>query len=224
VAHELLYSLVSDLAERVDLTEPIVEFGSMQVESGQPNDLRPLFEGRRFIGTDLREGPGVDRVEDLRELSFADGEVGTAVCLDTLEHCADPFAACREMRRVLADVGVCIITSVMMLGIHAHPNDYWRFTPEGFRVLLDGFEGVDVAGVGDPGHPFFVFGIGAKGEDPGVRLADLPSLSSAQRRYELAVGELRVGPFRYTPGELAAVISRELPRALRQRVAARLGR
>ena len=136
MAHELLYDLVSDLAERVDLPEPIVEFGSMQVESGQPNDLRPLFEGRGFIGTDFREGPGVDRVEDLRELTFGDGEVGTALCLDTLEHCADPFAACREMRRVLADGGVCVITSVMMLGIHAHPNDYWRFTPEGFRVLL----------------------------------------------------------------------------------------
>ena len=58
MAHELLYELVSDLAERVELPEPIVEFGSMQVEAGQPNDLRPLFEGRRFIGTDFREGPG----------------------------------------------------------------------------------------------------------------------------------------------------------------------
>jgi len=28
----------------------------------------------------MRRGPGVDRVEDLRALSFADGEVGTALC------------------------------------------------------------------------------------------------------------------------------------------------
>ena len=85
------------------------------------------------------------------------------------------------MHRVLADGGVCVITSVMLLGIHAHPNDYWRFTPEGFRVLLDGFEGVDVAGVGDPAIPFFVFGIGGKGDDPGVRLGRLPSWPQAQR-------------------------------------------
>ena len=46
----------------------------------------------------MREGPGVDRVEDLRALSFRDGSVGTALCLDTLEHCADPPQACRELR------------------------------------------------------------------------------------------------------------------------------
>ena len=78
----------------------------MQVEPDQPDDLRPLFAGRDFIGTDIREGPGVDRVEDLRALSFADGEVGTALCLDTLEHCADPIAAARELTPCrLADGG-----------------------------------------------------------------------------------------------------------------------
>ena len=114
----------------------------MQVEEGQPNDLRPLFEGRDFIGTDFREGPGVDRVEDLRSLSFGDGEVGTALCLDTLEHCADPITACREMHRVVADGGVCAISSVMLFGIHGYPSDYWRFTPEGFRTLLEDFDDV----------------------------------------------------------------------------------
>ena len=76
------------------LPEPIVEFGSMQVEPGQPNDLRRLFAGRDFTGTDMRPGPGVDRVEDLRALTYPDASVGTALCLDTLEHCADPLAAC----------------------------------------------------------------------------------------------------------------------------------
>src|ERR1700712_5003820 len=95
MAHNLLYGVVSDIVANlgVHLPEPIVEFGSLQVEPGQPNDLRPLFPGRKFIGTDFRPGPGVDQIEDLRRLSFADGEVGTALCLDTLEHCEDPMAA-----------------------------------------------------------------------------------------------------------------------------------
>ncbi|HUE25230.1 MAG TPA: methyltransferase domain-containing protein, partial [Solirubrobacteraceae bacterium] len=121
MAHDLLYGVVADLVERMELREPIVEFGSMQVEDGQPNDLRPLFAGRRFVGTDMREGPGVDRTEDLRALRFADEEVGTALCLDTLEHCADPMAACRELHRVVSsEGGVCIISSVMLIGIHAY--------------------------------------------------------------------------------------------------------
>lgn len=214
MAHDLLYRFVGDLAQAIDFPEPIVEFGSMQVEEGQPNDLRPLFDGRTFIGTDFREGPGVDRIEDLRSLRFGDGEVGTALCLDTLEHCADPLTACREMHRVLADGGLCVITSVMLIGIHAYPSDYWRFTPEGFRTLLADFDDVDVAGMGDPDCPFFVFGAATKGRQLGIRLVETPGLVEAQRDYERAEGKVKIGPFRYGLRELGGVLKQELPRAL----------
>jgi SAM-dependent methyltransferase len=223
VASPLIYGVVSDVAARMELAEPIVEFGSLQVEDRQPNDLRPLFAGRQFIGTDFRAGPGVDRIEDLRELGFKDGEVGTALCLDTLEHCADPFAAARELRRVVSpDGGVCLLSSVMLIGIHGYPSDYWRFTPEGLRLLLDGYEDVDVAAMGHPEAPFWVFGIGSKGRQLGVRLAELPTLADSQREYDQAAGKVRLGPFRYTLRELGAELRRELPRAVRERAARRL--
>jgi SAM-dependent methyltransferase len=225
VAHPLLYGVVADLVARIPLCEPIVEFGSMQVETGQPNDLRPLFSGRTFLGTDFRAGPGVDRVEDLRALSFADGEVGTALCLETLEHCADPLAAARELRRVVSpDGGICLITSVMLMGIHGYPDDYWRFTPEGLRVLLEGFDDVDVGSMGSPEAPFWVFGIGARGRELGVRFVDLPSLAESQAEYERADGKLRLGPFRYTLRQLAGELRGELPRVVRERAAHRLRR
>lgn len=223
MAHDLLYGVVADLVERMELREPIVEFGSMQVEEGQPNDLRPLFAGRTFVGTDMRDGPGVDRTEDLRGLRFADEEVGTALCLDTLEHCADPMAACRELHRVVSsEGGVCLISSVMLIGIHAYPSDYWRFTPEGFRVLLERFDDVDVAAWGDPEAPFFVFGVASKGRKLDIRLAELPSLSNMQREYEDAAGKVKIGPFRYPLRELGAVLRDELPRAVWQRAVARV--
>jgi hypothetical protein len=225
MAHPLLYDIISDLVERLgsQLREPIVEFGSLQVEPGQPNDLRPLFADRTFIGTDLRPGPGVDRIEDLRALRFGDGEVGTALCLDTLEHCVDPIAAARELRRVVSsDGGICVITSVMLIGIHAYPSDYWRFTPEGLRLLLDGYDDADVAAWGDPTAPFWVFGIASKGRSLGLKLAQLPSLARSQEDYERAEGKVRVGPFRYSLRQLAGELKTELPRATRERMAARL--
>ncbi|MDQ3433430.1 MAG: class I SAM-dependent methyltransferase [Actinomycetota bacterium] len=224
MAHQLLFDVVGDLKREIDFPEPIVEFGSLKVQEGQPNDLRLLFEGQSYTGTDFREGPGVDRVEDLRGLTYADGEVGTALCLDTLEHCADPLLACREMYRVLQDGGLCVITSVMLIGIHAHPNDFWRFTPEGFRTLLAGFDHVDAAGMGDPSHPFFVFGVAAKGRPLAVRLSQLPSLARAQESWERAQGQVRIGPFRYSLRQLAAVLAQELPRAARERLVSRSGR
>jgi SAM-dependent methyltransferase len=225
VAHNLIYGVVSDIVDRLapDLREPVVEFGSMQVEPGQPNDLRPLFGARKFVGTDFREGPGVDQIEDLRALSFADGEVGTALCLDTLEHCADPLGAARELQRVVSpDGGLCVVSSVMLIGIHGYPSDYWRFTPEGLRLLLEGFDDVDVAGMGDSGAPFWVFGIGRKGKKLDLSLASLPSLAAAQREYEIAEGKVRLGPFRYSLKELARELRTEVPRVIRERVAARL--
>jgi hypothetical protein len=223
VAHQLLYDFVRDLSQAIEFPEPIVEFGSMQVEEGQPNDLRELFSDRDFVGTDFREGPGVDRVEDLRHLTFADGEVGTALCLDTLEHCADPITACRELQRVVADGGVCVISSVWLIGVHAHPSDYWRFTPEGFRLLLEGFDDSDVAGWGDPDIPYFVFGAATNGRPLGVDLAGLPSLAEAQESWRRAEGQVRVGPFRYPLRDLARLLGSELPRAVGQRARARLG-
>jgi SAM-dependent methyltransferase len=222
VAHNLIFSVVSEVVARLELAEPIVEFGALQVEPVQPNDLRPLFPGRRFIGTDIRPGPGVDRIEDLRQLGFADGEVGTALCLDTLEHCEDPIAAARELRRVVApEGGVCLLSSVMLMPIHGYPSDYWRFTPEGLRLLLAGFDDVDVAGLGDSGIPFWVFGIAARGRPLDLCLAELPSFASEQLDYDRAHGKVKLGPFRYSPRELVRDLRGELPRALRERSARR---
>jgi SAM-dependent methyltransferase len=224
VAQSVIRSFVEDLMRVADFPDPVVEFGSMQVEAYQDGDLRPLFAGRMFVGTDMREGPGVDRVEDLRALSFADGEVGTAICLDTLEHCEDPVAACRELTRVVGDGGVCVISSVMLFGIHGYPNDYFRFTPEAFRSMLGGFDDVWVAGIGDPGIPSQVVGVGAKGRTLGLSLDRLPTLAAAQANWEAAEGKIRIGPFRYEPRDLARAMVAEGPRVAKERLRRRLRR
>ena len=184
MAQPLVLRLVADLARAVDLPDPIVEFGSLQWEGHDPNDLRPLFPGRGYTGTDFQAGPGVDRVEDLRALSYADGSVGTALCVDTLEHVTDPPQAVRELTRVVADGGVCLITSVMLFGIHGYPEDYFRFTPEGFRVMLSGFDDVFVAGIGHPDIPTWIVGVGAKGRSLDLSLDSFPSLVEAQRAHD----------------------------------------
>jgi SAM-dependent methyltransferase len=166
----------------------------------------------------MREGPGVDRVEDLRSLSYRDGAVGTALCLDTLEHCEDPVTACRELHRVVAPGGVCAVSSVMLFGIHGYPNDYFRFTPEGMRSLLAPFDDVWVAGIGDPDIPFQVVGVGAKGRKLGLDLEALPGLAAAQREWEEARGKVRIGPFRAPPREFAALLAREVARIARERL------
>jgi SAM-dependent methyltransferase len=220
MAQTLIADFVADLQRVVTMPDPVVEFGSFQTDPGSGvGDLRPLFAGRSFTGTDVREGPGVDLVEDLRALSFRDGSVGTALCLDTLEHCADPPQACRELARVCSpDGGVAVLSSVMLFGIHEHPHDYFRFTPDGMRALLgQGFDDVWVAGIGDPGIPVQVVGVGIRGSVLDLSLGMLPSLARAQAAYEAAHGRFRIGPQQLTPRELGRALANDLPRILRRR-------
>jgi SAM-dependent methyltransferase len=212
------------VAEALELYDPIVEFGSLQVEPGQDADLRALFPGREYLGTDYREGPGVDRVEDLRSLSLAAGSVGTAICLETLEHVSDPPAACRELARVVGDGGVLIVTAPTLLGIHAYPDDYFRFMPDSFRAMLEGFDDVWVHGLGDASMPMWVFGVAAKGRDLDLSLDRLPRTAQTQRRHDGARGRFRLGPFRYPGRELLRELVPQIPRVVRERVSDRIRR
>jgi hypothetical protein len=221
----LLRSFVADVLAAVETPDPVVEFGSLQVEPGQDADLRPLFAGRPFTGTDFRAGPGVDRVEDLRALTLEDSSVGTALCLETLEHCEDPFAAGRELARVVrADGGVCLVSTPLLLGIHGYPQDFWRFTPEGLRIVLGGFDDVWVQGIGDPGMPITVVAVAARGRSLGLSLDRLPALAAAQERYMAAEDRVRIGALRVAPRELAGVLAREARRLAAARLRATLGR
>ena len=122
-----------DVAEQLPITEPVVELGARAAE-GQEGyaDVRTIFGAREHIGCDIQEGPGVDRIEDIHNLTFENDSVGTVLCFETLEHVFDPIRAVQEMHRVLRPGGLLAISSVMFFPIHAHPWDFWRFTPEGF--------------------------------------------------------------------------------------------
>src|SRR5258708_35764991 len=87
-------------ARAFDPPAPVVEIGACQT-AGQEGfaDLRALFAGKVYLGCDAAPGPGVDRIEDVHALSFADDSVGTIVCADTLEHVPDPVRAAGQMHR-----------------------------------------------------------------------------------------------------------------------------
>lgn len=152
-------------AELLPCPEPVVEVGAYQVAGQEAiTDLRPYFPGKAYIGCDMRPGRGVDRVEDIHDLSFQDGEVGTFLLADTLEHVWHPHLAFSELHRCLRDDGVAIFTSIMHFPIHSHPEDYWRFTPETFRELARPFAHAVVFYGGDPNFPHSVCGVAAKAD------------------------------------------------------------
>lgn len=163
-----LREFLNQCAALLHAPEPVVEIGAFQVPGQEAiADLRPLFPGKKYIGCDMQHGTGVERIENIHSLSFADGEVGTFILADTFEHVADPIRGMREVHRCLRDDGVVIFTSVMHFPIHGFPNDYWRFTPEAFRALAEQFETVAIFYAGDQGFPHTVCGVAGKSKyDP----------------------------------------------------------
>lgn len=203
-----MHRFVAEAASALSVADPVVEVGSRPAVGQEDLTIRQLFENRQFVGCDIQRGPGVDRVEDTHALSFPDESVSTFIAVDTLEHVADPIRAMEEAWRVLRPGGVALITSVMFFPIHAHPWDYWRFTPEGFARLLQPFESRLVMAFGWELMPETVFGIGIKGPYSSLSPGLFPETS---RRCEEWGSGLRIdlGPFRMSVRGLWGLTARK---------------
>lgn len=104
---------------------------------------------RRWLGAGYRTF-GLRGAEDLHgdlcqaplESTSLDGVVLTEV----LEHCVDPRQAVAEVHRLLRPGGLLLVTSPFWWPDHRTDAyaDYWRFTEQGWRLLLAAFVDVSV--------------------------------------------------------------------------------
>ncbi len=207
-----------DVAEQFEILEPVVELGARAAE-GQEGyaDVRKIFGANEHIGCDIQEGPGVDRIEDIHDLSFEDGSVGTVLCFETLEHVHDPIRAVQELHRVLRPGGLLAISSVMFFPIHAHPWDYWRFTPEGFSKLLDPFPSRFVMAHGYDLLPEGVYGVGVKAEGADLGAHRLPRISHVAEHWADSL-PVDFGPIRLRTRDLWKHALRESVASARRRI------
>ncbi len=161
----LIKEFVNIIAKNLSTPEPIFEFGALQISTQEEfANIRSLFPDKEYIGCDMREGPGVDKVLNLHNIELPSESVGTVIILDTLEHVEFPRKAIEEAHRILKADGILVITSVMYFPIHNYPADYWRYTPEAFKSLLKPFKSSFVDFAGESEFPHTIIGIGFKGD------------------------------------------------------------
>jgi SAM-dependent methyltransferase len=140
----------------------VLELGSLYLPGYEArSDLRPYFPDAEYVGCDLREGLGVDRIEDAEKLSFPDRSFGTVLMFELLEHLAHPDRAIAEARRVLRDGGLLALSVPFDYRLHGFPSDYWRFTPSGIHTLLWDFSDKVIFALGPRWKPAFVFAVAA---------------------------------------------------------------
>jgi SAM-dependent methyltransferase len=182
--NEFMAGVARAAAETFAFPEPILEVGSFQV-AGQEHmaNLRELFPGKPYVGIDMRPGPGVDAVENVECLPRGDCTVGSVLALNLFEHVARFWLGFSEIQRVLRPDGLVLVSCPFHLHIHAYPNDYWRFTPEAFRLLLDRLPTKIVGFHGPPKRPLDVWALAAGPAHPAITADQHAQFRDRIRRY-----------------------------------------
>lgn len=157
--NHFLFGVARAMCESFSLPEPILEIGSYQVEGQETHCLRTLFAKRRYVGVDMREGPGVDRVSNVENLPDPDGSFGTVISFNTFEHVRKFWRGAAEIHRVLRPDGALLIACPFHFHIHSYPHDYWRFTPQGLESLLENYPDKIIGWNGPAGRPEGVWAI-----------------------------------------------------------------
>jgi SAM-dependent methyltransferase len=117
----------------------------------------PFFSGVTIETLDIDPKSGASYIADLCRTnrdSIPDHHFRWVVCTEVLEHTLDPFAAVKEIARVLEPGGYLFASAPYNFRIHGPLPDCWRFTEHGWRALLHSaaFEIVELRGLPTSGR------------------------------------------------------------------------
>jgi SAM-dependent methyltransferase len=91
----------------------------------------------QVVNVDVVAGTAIDYQASVLALPFRDGSFDVVITQETLEHVSDPFKAMSEIARVLKRGGALYCQLPFVIGFHPGPQDFWRFTAQGIRELVE---------------------------------------------------------------------------------------
>jgi SAM-dependent methyltransferase len=124
------------------LGDNVLEVGSrMHNPAAWYLNNRDLAKGK-WTGVDFQAGLNVDVVGNIETGEGLEPGFTGIVCSEVLEHVRRPWLAMETMRRLLQPGGHLLITTLTTFHLHGYPDDYFRYTPSGLKVLMEdaGFE------------------------------------------------------------------------------------
>lgn len=113
---------------------------------------RPYFSKATVETLDINPKSGATYIADLCKNNrkiIPSGRFDIVVCTEVLEHTLQPFDAVKEIKRILKEGGMALISTPYNFRIHGPLPDCWRFTEHGLRALFNDFEIVTLDGLED---------------------------------------------------------------------------
>jgi len=127
---------VGEAIQKAKWTGPVIDLGA-----GSCSDwYQGFFKDVEYVKLDSHQNTinHIDIIADILNMPHVPSDsYGVALLLETLEHLKNPFTAFAEIKRILRPGGMLICTTVACWGLHDHPHDYYRFLPDGLRVLCE---------------------------------------------------------------------------------------
>ena len=110
--------------------------------AGEARHRKHFIRGR-YLALDAGTGDpewnysGLDIQGDLENLPLQSESVDCVLCMVVLEHTRNPHQVLKEFGRVLKDGGALRLVVPFLWEEHQVPNDYFRFTRYGARLLFE---------------------------------------------------------------------------------------
>jgi SAM-dependent methyltransferase len=161
--------------------------------------LRPEYR-EDIVNLEVVAYPTTDVIAASEYLPFADESFDLVISVAVLEHVRDPFAAARELSRIVRPGGRVFAAVPFLQPYHGYPDHYYNMTAAGLRNLFADFD-VERLDVPASGHPVFALTWIVKSW-----LAGLPP-EHARAFAQLTVGELAVDPMTLLGREFASELS-----------------
>ena len=140
----------------------ILELGSGRPDLGpDAYSMRSLFDSsNEFVQSDVVPSYG-HLVVDATTMEF-DREFDVILCSSVLEHVYDCRGAVERIHRALKPGGRAVITVPHLFPYHDEPDDFWRFTEYGIRLMLERFSTVEIKHRGYRRMPLTLFVVATK--------------------------------------------------------------
>jgi SAM-dependent methyltransferase len=138
-----MHEEVRQFIEKVRRARPNYFRGTRVLEVGSYNingTAREFFDASKYVGCDVRPGPGVDVVQGGHELNYPDGSFDVVISTETLEHTPHWREVLDNMWRMLRSGGLMLVTAAAFRRRpHRVENNYYRnIQAEDIRPNLQG--------------------------------------------------------------------------------------
>lgn len=154
------------LHETIMPAQNILDIGTSQRFAKELRPYERWFSNKRYIAAGYRPQAiygqyNCDCHQDIHAMTFQTAAFDAVICIEVLEHVADPFQAVREIKRVLRPGGRLLLTTPFLAPYHGKKRtgyaadhqsypDFWRFTHQGLAALFADFTSIKIVPLDGP--------------------------------------------------------------------------